>query len=73
LCACRALRKHLDKALKELGRKTKDGTLKDDEFLFLRYMLAKQELSPSEITTIALPLFTDGLPTVRLYCHSCSL
>lgn len=59
----RVLRKHLNQALAKLNTQTSNNTLKEDDFLFLRYMLTRKELSNVDITTIALSLFTDGLST----------
>ena len=60
----RGLQRHLNVALAELKGKTDRKELKDDDFLFLRYLLSREELTMKDVTTLTLSLFFDGLPTV---------
>ena len=61
---CRGLRRHLDVALASLKEKTDSKELKDNDFLFLRYLMSREELTMNDIATLTLSLFFDGLPTV---------
>ena len=61
---CRGLHRHLDVALASLKEKTDSKELKDDDFLFLRYLMSREELTMNDIATLTLSLFFDGLPSV---------
>ena len=61
---CRGLRRHLDVALASLKEKTDSKELKDDDFLFLCYLMSREELTMNDIATLTLSLFFDGLPSV---------
>eukprot|EP00096_Caligus_rogercresseyi_P010686 TRINITY_DN397_c1_g2_i1.p1 TRINITY_DN397_c1_g2~~TRINITY_DN397_c1_g2_i1.p1 ORF type:complete len:485 (+),score=30.47 TRINITY_DN397_c1_g2_i1:186-1640(+) len=66
----------VERALSDLNDKTQNKTLQDNEFLFLRYILGRSELSMDNIYTLLMSLLTDGLSTTvptllfNIYCLS---
>ncbi|KAK7102795.1 probable cytochrome P450 CYP44 [Littorina saxatilis] len=59
----KTLQKQLTAALERLREKMDSGKLGENEFLFLRYLMSREELSVNDVATLTLSLFTDGLPT----------
>lgn len=60
----RVSKQHVEKAIKDMKAKADSNTLQEDDFRFLRYLLSRKELTMSDVTTLTLSLFTDGLLTV---------
>lgn len=57
---------YIEEALSSIETLAQEGQLTDSRYGFLLSLLAKQELSKKDITTLTLSLFTDGLSTVSL-------
>lgn len=54
-----------DETVARINEKVQNGTLMEDDFPFLGYLLGKKELSYKDVSIITLSLFSDGLSTVR--------
>ncbi|KAK7503358.1 hypothetical protein BaRGS_00005279 [Batillaria attramentaria] len=55
--------RHLEEALARLRQKTDNGELREKDFRFLQYLLSREDLSLSDVSTLTLSLFTDGQST----------
>jgi len=53
----------VDEALLRFRTVVESGTMKDDEFYFLSYLLSRTALDLKDVTVICLSLFSDGLST----------
>lgn len=51
-------------AIKEYKEELKDGTLTEDRFRFLSYMLSNPEMTKKDLMPVVLSVLTDTLSTV---------
>ncbi|KAK7102798.1 probable cytochrome P450 CYP44 [Littorina saxatilis] len=70
LCAAedvlnRALQKHLTAALGRLKEKTDSEIVGENELIFLRYLMSREELTMRDVTILTLSLLTDGLTATK--------
>ena len=52
-----------DQAILSLNQAMEEGSLNDDQYYFLSYLLSRPSLSLKDVTVICLSLFSDGLST----------
>ena len=52
-----------DEAMLALNTAMEEGTIRDDQYYFLSYLLSRPALSLKDVTVICLSLFSDGLST----------
>ena len=59
----------IDKAVTNIQKLMDSKQLKEGQYIFLKYLLGRKEMSYKDVSMMALSLFYDGIQTVSPCTH----